>query len=124
MEEIISKELLSEVLDIEATGVNQEIDKNSYLDYHYKETFNNSKGFVEVGRSISIHELAHKCKEWSRKDFVNCLFSMDIHIHYDGYMVKTTKFTDIDEPVHIQFKECTEPEAIFKACQWIYNETQ
>ena len=63
---MISKELLSKVLDDEVPyqiKVHRIIIKNNSLNYYY-----NSKdsrgGLFEANEYINIYELAHKCKEW------------------------------------------------------------
>ena len=105
---MISKELLSNILDREviSVGVNR---NNTWYDFKYG------------GGKINTYALAHKCKEWA--------FEL-------GYMVRTNYENTIDVKVCrvtlsklYKFKEngncfystctTTEPEAIFKACEWI-----
>ncbi len=68
-------------------------------------------------QKINIHELAHKCKEWVLSDteyscssglsrgFTRCKIG-------DGYCMVGARFFFAD----------TEPEAVFKGCEWILNE--
>lgn len=71
----------------------------------------------EYDMAVNIYELAHKCKEWafnqgcvlhtySRPTVFNCVCKIN---HGKEYEVNT-------------FILDSEPEAIFKACQWILTE--
>lgn len=115
---MISKELLSEVLEVDLTERLVVTNGNKI-----------QISFPDRVEDINIHELAHKCKEWAFKK---------------GYMVGSGRrlpanqsFIDIDEwysdcvnnhdfvfenaePI-IFVNRSSEPEAIFKACQWIYD---
>lgn len=113
---MISKELLSEVLGfhIEYVPVQSynhgEVIFNKHVDFMKRET-------------INMHELAHKCKEWARDN--------DHHITSGNRTDGTTRYD-----VMCAHKDCdieeldyffsgifdTEPEAIFKACEWILNQ--
>jgi hypothetical protein len=97
----ISKELLSEVLAEEVGSF--EI-KNNKLIYMIKVCF----GY----KTINIHELAHKCKEWAR-DKYDCTISSSIYKEYSKCWA-----ISFDE----SFVAPTEPEAIFQACQWILDQ--
>ena len=69
-------------------------------------------------QSINIYELAHRCKEWA---FINYEFAIisymsgeeqwecEIFKRYVGQSTALGEYTD----------GMTEPEAIFKACEWI-----
>lgn len=98
MKEIISKDLLSEVLTGNVKSFS--IDKNNvYYD-------------IDHGTSINIYELAHKCKEWAyNKGF-------DIYSDFNGADVCHIGSNYSVAPFHYNF---TELEAIFKACQWILD---
>ena len=69
---------------------------------------------------INIHELAHKCKEWAyNKGFM--LLS--------GLYIRGKIWCEIYKPLDLnntitQFGEDTEPEAIFKACEWILKQKE
>ena len=77
---MISKELLSEVLETKAWDI--KISNNILI------------CLIGDGSEyrLNIHELAHKCKEWA------CTYK---------YLLESGS---------------TEPEAIFKACQWILDQ--
>jgi len=65
---------------------------------------------------INIHELAHKCKEWATtlklkryqlySGFNNTNATCEV---FSGAVIQTEKM----------FKSSIEPEAIFKACEWV-----
>lgn len=104
----ISKELLSKVLGFECRDLSPSKGNKNYLNYY---------GAIEIDKwtekSINIYELAHRCKEWARDNsFIN------IMTYKKGpyYFVEDNDFLDNED-----FKSDSEPEAIFKACQWILD---
>ena len=89
---MITKELLSEVL-----GVYKIIEPyGNILVWEWDKSYSNNNC------SINIYELAHKCKEWA--------------LQYDYTILSSKGYATISGKV---FYDKTEPEAIFKACQWI-----
>jgi len=113
---MISKELLSEVLD---TNVEEFIDDKFAKDGYilFWEWYNKNKN--QRQRDINIHELAHKCKEWVLEKRI---------LFQSGYTVPTVQARadiawakGLEEPQIKTFIADTEPEAIFKACQWILD---
>ena len=117
---MISKELLSEVLnvdvkDIYGLGASCSISA-SELSYSV-----HRNGDLNI---INIHELAHKCKEWAVS------VKHGINSSVDGFSKdETNGFSSVylmDDPDKIlqDFYAYTEPEAIFKACEWILKETK
>lgn len=121
MSNIISKELLSQILGYEVIDVMNEILTNNNLFY----TTNNSsisKQFSPYIPSINIYELAHKCKVWA----VNLSPNKHALSSYPRWGdIRNYKKTNGSYYIcqHLvsgaQFEAETEPEAIFKACQWI-----
>lgn len=105
---MIGKELLSAVfssltlLEI----LDGRIDDNVY--YKVKEVY--------ILQSINIHELAHKVKEWAINKNFTLMSSLDI----EGGDCKLS-FITIEGVIHKSFIADTEPEAIFKAGQWILD---
>ena len=110
---MISKELLTAIRKDNYTVVD--------IDYFY-EIDDKKIGYLldnEQWYYINIYELAHKCKEWAysqgcvlfskirlNSSLASCYFdAMGKHDYEDGY--------------HNDFRAETEPEAIFKACEWI-----
>ncbi len=70
------------------------------------------------GRLINLHEFAHRCKEWvmSRNGFYAVWYDVDFKSFQCSITNEITCFVDDDS-----FQADTEPEAIFKACQWILD---
>ena len=60
-----SKELLSEILDIEEGYIElARCDKDSTICYQYTRNANTEDESIEY-HFVNIYELAHKCKEWA-----------------------------------------------------------
>lgn len=98
----ISKELLSEV---------QKIDFNSCIEFEsfgYEEDLDIVSQGLRI-HTLNIHSIANKCKEWASKN----RYFMAIYYDYTGVIN-----IDVNDR---WFKADTEPEAIFKACQWILD---
>lgn len=160
MEAIISKELLSEILDKKVVVddiSNIELKENTitFIEDYWDE--DEGSGFYR-NHTINIYELAHKCKEWALNQEIDkspkenifkfkVLYKMDIetykHPIEDGYssMINPLKYgnsvnlntfgiclNSYDSTIvnntfeSLVFYAPTEPEAIFKACQWILNQ--
>lgn len=81
-----------------------------------------SKELFEEVIGISIYEFAYKCKEWAKSKGYHILSGYDdtnipvslINHHYGGGGCSCDEY----------FEANTEPETIFKACQWILNNEQ
>jgi len=97
---IISKELLSEVLNLNITNV-QVISITAFYIYE-------DENEIEFEDKLNIYYLAHKCKEWAAPQ---------------GYNVSSNLVTTMitSNGYREMFDADTEPEAIFKACQWILD---
>lgn len=109
MSEIISKELLSEVLGGEV--VSFEIKDNDV------ECF--AKG-LPFDIHINIYELAYRCKEWAFDkgyEIVESHFMIRIKRLSTGE-TKTYEYTEDEQNEEITFK----PEYTFKCCEWILKE--
>lgn len=112
---IISKELLSKVLGVDAyeTRYIKGLDPTKVL-YYIK-----GKGLY---REINIHELAHKCKLWAlnldedSEIIDSCTMEMKIKSK-----LKIVGFAELHNN-NCRFTADSEVEAIFKACEWILNE--
>jgi len=113
---MISKELLSEVLGETVISVSEGVYSENKICYTL------SKLGTNVFRDDNIHELAHKCKEWAW---------FNHPISGSNYLLPSTKEHDYDTNnrwvchvnSQIRLRANTEPEAIFKACEWILNDT-
>ena len=109
-----SKELLSEVLNI--TQVTDLKIRDNELLY----TFYNNPS-INDWKSINIHELAHRCKEWAISkgyDILSGGLEAGLHGCYIDYADK--RCTLQMAPLYHTFED-TEPEAIFEACEWLRN---
>ena len=102
-----SKELLSEVLS-------KEVEEERFID-------SNSLTYVNSGiyEDINIYELVHKCKEWAfDKGFVLKSYKKQ------GAFSGTYHYAiDINDKI-CEWLANTEYEAIFKACEWIMEQTK
>jgi len=117
----ISKELLSEVLGFNVTYVET---CTQTIKSRIKSDVSDSDIAIHDGNSyryINIHELAHKCKEWADSKG----YTLNSWIA-DFTSDKILGWCELrDERTGKSIKECpivsdnTEPEAVFKACQWI-----
>ena len=113
---MISKELLSEVLGVEVNIF--DVDKKNDLVFEYKNdgTYGDTDIKINkdfIGTYINIYELAHKCKEWALE-----LYELRSHLcDNKGHCIIYGLNYPREE--FMFFTEDTEPEAIFKACQWI-----
>ena len=117
-----SKELLSEVLD---TTITELAFKNNYVEYT-SSISGNPYCYITYDK-INIYELAHMCKVWATENkytiltedmYPNGYFAYVLSnkesIENYGYLCEHKVIKDIPH-------NKTEPEAIFKACQWILD---
>lgn len=130
MEDLISKELLSEVLKDKTIG-NVLTDVKVIESKIFGNIKENELAYYSAKKGwqrINIHELAHKCKEWAReesyylKSELNSDNTIDPVCDVANCWVGQLVFDG--EPKEIQvacFGGDTEPESIFKACQWILD---
>lgn len=121
---MINKELLSKVLDNEVpyqVKVHKIIIKNNSLNYFYNSK-DSGGGLFEANEYINIYELAHKCKEWA--DSIGyTLFSNIGEKYMTKLLIGYCEVKDERTHKHTLYKVNgeSEPEAIFKACQWILD---
>lgn len=125
---MISKELFSEVMNIKIEDI---VDLKMFgkeLNYYEKCLLNFccdgrlSKYKDSICKSVNIYELAHKCKEWATKHnfhLVSWTISYE-SVKNKGYC-QTHNTQDSTKENDKPFRESTEIEAIFKACQWILD---
>lgn len=105
---IPSKELLGEVLGSgELVGLKSHKVISDYVLLQYE----------DFDDSISIYELAHKCKEWASKRK---------HALSSTYYPHNNCICDMDNVTRNskRFEGDTEPEAIFLACEWIFKQNK
>lgn len=111
MENIISEELLSEVLGEKVEHIYDESDKENCIDY---------KLYYGGVQSINVHELAHKCKDkaYNLGYYIftckqeSCSYSAETHIFVNGigYVFK-----------HKSTSSVGEYEAVFNEYRWILD---
>jgi len=114
---IPSKELLSEVLEKKVLrfAFTSEYGFDA-IEYEVHDSPQRGNIFQDV---INIYELAHKCKEWAwLKGYYISSFK---DFGFDTYFCKVL-FNATAPESGKSFNSDTEPEAIFKACEWIYSE--
>ncbi|MFW9625124.1 MAG: hypothetical protein ACMV1K_00155 [Sulfurospirillum sp.] len=121
MKTLPSKELLSEVLGKDAK-FHKYIEDRSVVLYIQD---------IADCREINIYELAHKCKEWASL-YGYDLFSHRFNEHASyayldldmkNVVPSNNKYIFIGNYIK-EFEADTEPEAIFKACEWIMEQTK
>jgi hypothetical protein len=113
MKEIVSKELLSEVLGIKVLKVEKnanhhiEFYSNSTLPYYYSGNMFHAT-YKCYAQKINIHELQHKCKEWADALGYDISSSLNecVLMHREGVGV-ICKFHGVTPT--------------FLACQWILD---
>ena len=105
---MVSKELLSEVLHVNIDTI---ICNSEKILWYGKNTIK-----AEVLEDfINIYELAHKCKEWAWNNHHITIRSGYAEFGaWSNFAHNSISFVSMDIPL-------TEPEAIFKACQWILD---
>jgi len=119
---MISKELFCTVMNVSL---------NRLVEFEYKTNMVSGTGYYyfidnehldDEYEFINIHELAHKCKEWAHK------YWYQIDSCYDGNtsfaeVINIKKFDpEYPQQFEIEMEQDTEPEAIFKACEWILEQ--
>ena len=113
---MINKELLSEVLALTVVKVLEL--EGSILWYKGIVNVNGSPYAKEL--SVNIYELAHKCKEWAFNNGYELRSGQDIDVKKElCYFCEYKQERQLDYLNGDYFLAETEPEAIFKACQWI-----
>ena len=116
----VSKELMSEVLNYEVDtflGLNKnEIDYTCCRD--------ENEGYIDI--SINLYDFAFKCKEWaytnkyrlsSGQHRLNTKQEHYINNQIASYFCSVYYITNDDSDIQIDAN--TEPEVIFKACEWL-----
>lgn len=111
----ISKELLSEVLNLNIT----------YIE-HYNNSIIYKVSVYDREKEFNIYELAHECKQWVVSKGYSLYSGYDKLINKYGVYVNLLLLGDDELTIggwdtEIYFIANTEPEAIFKACQWILD---
>lgn len=115
---MISKELLSEILKEYKFPFSYEY--NTYNDYTKKIYFYVNSELKIDFFLINIYELAHKCKVWAlSKGYYFSIYSFNFSCNTE--QEHRIRLLLGNEVVYWGNDSCneSEPEAIFKACEWI-----
>lgn len=122
---MISKELLSEVLGVSKYLLLSFHFHGKHLHYLIQgNTISDTENTIQNNhKTINIYELAHKCKEWAMQTpyivdqlTINidrtCLPNKFKTRYWCVWLLRYSKVSE-------EFYADTEPEAVFKACQWL-----
>lgn len=115
-----TKELLSEVLGcFEIENIKQIDSTINYMEAIFEPSGQYDRLWFD--KSINIHELAHKCKEWAWEE------GFIIEVFPFGYTVYG-KYEDISQRYALtneekEDKKPYKPEITFKACEWIRKQS-
>ena len=76
-----------------------------------------------VESETSINDFFFDCKEWafSKGYIISSGLTPVLGINKDGWAEVFSSSTPLDGKLHT-FKQLSEPEAVFKACEWILKE--
>lgn len=109
---MLSKELFKEVM-----GIDYDIDfgfiKGKQVNYIATELIHSD--ISAKGKSINMHELGSKGKEWAYREG----FLLTSGIRYGGKIYCDVFVPYVFDNAVASFKDDTEPKAIFKALEWI-----
>lgn len=108
----ITKELLSEVFGKECEVI------KVCLDVRYLSCYMRIDGFRQPF-DINIYELAHKCKEWAFEKEYTISSEYIPKGDFTSSWAKVHDWLSDDDEYLFKCNGDTEPESIFKACQWI-----
>lgn len=113
----ISKELIKAVLQKETEILSK--DFNFTVNEDYIEFSDEG----EMQFEYCIYKFAFKCKEWafSQGYIISSGLTPVLGVNKDGWAEIFSSSTPLDGKLHT-FKQLSEPEALFKACEWILNE--
>ena len=76
-----------------------------------------------VESETSINDFFFDCKEWafSKGYIISSGLTPVLGVNKDGWAEVFSSSTPLDGKLHT-FKQLSEPEAVFKACEWILKE--
>lgn len=121
MKTLPSKELLSEVFNTAIMPQENIPNKVIRLDGNEIIFFTkDQKWGGDSAHRINIYELAHKCKEWAWNN--NNGINLSSELTYCSFWRGYKDEIGVDRAIQKTFYADTEPEAIFKACEWIMEQ--
>ena len=112
---MISNELLTEVLGIKILSF-KHVPQTSIIRYKF-----DCIGEIRDS-SINIYELAYKCKEWASKHHYSVMSGWEM-THWGG-AYRVDVYRNSDNILFSMSTVKTEPEAIFKACDYILKDNK
>lgn len=118
---MISVELLSIVTDIDERQILDidVVDDLLIVTYNEQCKYQNPADTYDI--EFNVYGIAHKCKEWAFNqgyELFSRILSNDSQMRGNCLIIKAE--SDPETVLKIE-NEKTEPEAIFKACQWILD---
>jgi len=121
-----SKELLSEVLDYKVENYSHNGTPITNLAINVDARADN--GIRLAKQNINIYELAHKCKEWAwRTENVRLETGRMYGLTTEAHNCRIDVYSGHKFYFNGRYKDFTantEPEAIFKACEWILKQNK
>ena len=108
----LTKELLNEVLEDTVISI-------WHVNKYTNELHYNTTNYPDSSIAINIYELAHKCKEWVYKNGYVIQSGRDV-LTESQFIARVMKKSLVQYDGIAQ----SEPEAIFKACQWIMEQKE
>jgi hypothetical protein len=114
---MISKELITQILRVYPQYSKQD-ECTGNITYEGKSSIIYFEVNSKMISQCNVYELAHKCKEWAMsKGFIiltygEAYYNVDVHYKCNNSKIGRMAFYDTAQE---------EPEAIFKACQWILD---
>lgn len=120
----INNNLLSQILDIPLENI-QFIDKVDDLFIYNRNYISELRSWHKNAGAINIYELAHKCKEWAWNEYSvriesGRMYGFNTEVWNAVISVYNGHIFYIEDSEHWE-ESNNEPEAIFKACQYILD---
>ena len=131
---MISKELLSEILGIEVTTVRDDIKSTPDRLYYETSDADTHRAFSPSIPFISVYDLAYRCREWAMTEGYQVsacrpIVQDDTGVQVINYWYKSYIFKfeigsygPPEQILNFDVNVRSEPEAVFKACEWILND--
>ena len=120
----ISKELVSKVLGKEISQIQIVGNTLNYVIPNAESQEDDELAYIDLGLNINIYEFAFKCKEWAYKNFKIMLLSHCSGQCYINGDLSPLMLNWWNGTKSYQVESDTEVEAIFKACNWLLEQTK
>lgn len=112
MNDVISKELLREVLGYKVEYVEECEHRDNIIGIW------NNINSTPI-KELNIYELAHKCKEWAYKKGYILMSTIRTNSSLAICEFSKSGKHDYEDELYNNFRAHTEHEAVFLACKWI-----